>query len=542
MELSTDIRFWLPALVPIVFLLVAIIKLRWRIAKASVVSMSLALLIAGLLFGSSPLALLFETGKGVWNAATILLVIWPAIYLYEITCEVKAVEAIRTGIQRITKHELLQILILGWVFPSFLQGITGFGVAVAVGAPLLLSIGVRPLYSIVIVLLGHSWGATFGTLALAWEALVQQSSMNGNEQVYAAFLAAAMIWIFNFLAVLYICWLYGRMRAIQSVWPVVVGLSLVMGGGELWLATINLTISCFLPTAIGMGLVFVVSKIPKYKQRWYNTDSPIMMRLNQTERAPLNDTPAKVTSGRTMSFNQAFLPYYLLIGITVLCLLVPPIYNALSVWKVALTFPETATAFGYMTKAEPYFSPVQPLTYAGTFLLLSALSSLWYYEKKKFLPKSAVTAINKRTFEKCKAPTIAITCLIVMAKYMGSSGQIYVLSTGIVELLGIYYVIVSPLLGMIGSFLTGSNMSSNILFGNLQMLAAKALGINPAITAALQTTGGVLGNSFSPGCVIMGIVTTGFNEGEDKILKLMMPFTIALAVIFGLLGFMQLLL
>ena len=542
MELSTDIRFWLPALVPIVFLLVAIIKLRWRIAKASVVSMSLALLIAGLLFGSSPLALLFETGKGVWNAATILLVIWPAIYLYEITCEVKAVEAIRTGIQRITKHELLQILILGWVFPSFLQGITGFGVAVAVGAPLLLSIGVRPLYSIVIVLLGHSWGATFGTLALAWEALVQQSSMNGNEQVYAAFLAAAMIWIFNFLAVLYICWLYGRMRAIQSVWPVVVGLSLVMGGGELWLATINPTISCLLPTAIGMGLVFVVSKIPKYKQRWYNTDSPIMMRLNQTERAPLNDTPAKVTSGRTMSFNQAFLPYYLLIGITVLCLLVPPIYNALSVWKVALTFPETATAFGYMTKAEPYFSPVQPLTYAGTFLLLSALSSLWYYEKKKSLPKSAVTAINKRTFEKCKAPTIAITCLIVMAKYMGSSGQIYVLSTGIVELLGIYYVIVSPLLGMIGSFLTGSNMSSNILFGNLQMLAAKALGINPAITAALQTTGGVLGNSFSPGCVIMGIVTTGFNEGEDKILKLMMPFTIALAVIFGLLGFMQLLL
>ena len=68
-----------------------------------------------------------------------------------------------------------------------------------------------------------------------------------------------------------------------------------------------------------------------------------------------------------------------------------------------------------------------------TFLLLSALSSLWYYEKKRFLPKSAVTAINKRTFEKCKAPTIAITCLIVMAKYMGSSGQIYVLSTGIVD-------------------------------------------------------------------------------------------------------------
>lgn len=552
MELSTDVRFWLPALVPIIFLLVAIIKLRWRIANASIVSMLLALLIAALVYGASLSALLFETGKGVWNAATILLVIWPAIYLYEITCEVKAVEAIREGIQRITKHELLQILILGWVFPSFLQGITGFGVAVAVGAPLLLSIGVTPLYSIVIVLLGHSWGATFGTLALAWEALVQQSGMNANDQLYAATFAAAMIWLFNFLAVIYICWLYGKMRGIKSVWPVVLVLSLVMGGGELWLVTVNPTISCFLPTAIGMGLVFVVSKLPQYKKQWQIADSPIMRLRNETEDSLISSTFGKVNTknfpanalktdlNQAMTFNQAFLPYYLLIGITVMCLLVSPIYDILSTWKVAFTFPATETAYGYITKAEPYFSPVQPLTYAGTFLFLAAMGSLWYYEKKLFLPKAAVANIRRRTFDKCKAPTIAITCLIVMAKYMGSSGQIYVLSTAVVQLLDVYYVVVSPLLGMVGSFLTGSNMSSNILFGNLQMLAARALEINPAITGALQTTGGVLGNSFSPGCVIMGIVTTGFSEGEDKILKLMMPFTIGLAIIFGILGFLLL--
>ena len=134
--------------------------------------------IAVLCFKASPLALTLEAGKGIWNAATILLVIWPAVFSYELTCESKGFLAIRRGIQHVTKHELLQILILGWIFPSFLQGITGFGVAVAVGAPLLLSIGVTPFYSIIIVLLCHCWGATFGTLALAWEALIAQAGMN----------------------------------------------------------------------------------------------------------------------------------------------------------------------------------------------------------------------------------------------------------------------------------------------------------------------------------------------------------------------------
>ena len=83
-----------------------------------------------------------------------------------------------------------------------------------------------------------------------------------------------------------------------------------------------------------------------------------------------------------------------------------------------------------------------------------------------------------------------------MSKFMSSSGQIYVLSQGIVKVLGRYYVIAAPFFGMLGSFITSSNMSSNILLGNFQSTAAGILGINPAITASLQTVGGVLGNVF----------------------------------------------
>ena len=178
MSLPMTPVFCLIAIVPVLFLLTAIMKFGWGVARAAPIGMLLAGGIAVLCFKASPLALTLEAGKGIWNAATILLVIWPAVFSYELTCESKGFLAIRRGIQHVTKHELLQILILGWIFPSFLQGITGFGVAVAVGAPLLLSIGVTPFYSIIIVLLCHCWGATFGTLALAWEALIAQAGMN----------------------------------------------------------------------------------------------------------------------------------------------------------------------------------------------------------------------------------------------------------------------------------------------------------------------------------------------------------------------------
>ena len=178
-----------------------------------------------------------------------------------------------------------------------------------------------------------------------------------------------------------------------------------------------------------------------------------------------------------------------------------------------------------------------PLTYAGSFLLVSSVISVFYYINKSYISKDRLTIVWKNTFTKCISPTIAITSLIVMAKFMGSSGQIYVLSKGIINLLGKNYFLVAPILGMVGSFITSSNMSSNILFGKFQMTAAEFLGVNPAVTCALQTTGGVLGDSFSPGCLIMGISTTGFQGKEGRILKKIIPVSLSCGIVFGLIAF-----
>ena len=91
---------------------------------------------------------------------------------------------IRNGMRKLLPNELLLVLALGWILESFLQGITGFGVPVAVGAPLLIGIGVKPMWAVIIPLLGQSWGNTFGTLAAAWDALVMSAGISSGSKEY----------------------------------------------------------------------------------------------------------------------------------------------------------------------------------------------------------------------------------------------------------------------------------------------------------------------------------------------------------------------
>ncbi len=533
MSLPTGPLHLLAALLPVLFLLFAILKLSWGVAKAAPWAMALSGFLAFFLFRSVPSALLLEAEKGTWNAAAILLVIWPALFSYELSREAGTFEAIRRGIQSLTRHELLQILILGWVFPSFLQGITGFGVAVAVGAPLLLSIGMKPLPGIVTVLLCHVWGATFGTLALAWNALLEQSTLTQEEISRAALLAAAMIWVLNLACVLLCVWRYGGKGALREGLPAVALLSFIMGGGELLLAPLAPTVSCFLPSAAGLGAALLLSRTKKYRCSWAAETSGLMDRTALVKTA---EEKGEEPPGASMSLPRAFLPYISLTVIAVACLLIPPVNHLLSQWKLSFSFPETITGYGFITTAAEHFSPQAPFTYAGTFLVLSALAAYLCYRRWGYLGPGSVQAAWRCTVKKCGASTAAILTLIIMSKFMSSSGMIYLLSQKVVGILGRFYLLAAPFFGMLGAFITSSNMSSNILMGGFQSTAASLLGVDPATAAALQTVGGILGNAFAPGCVIMGSATTGYTGGDASIIRKILPISLSCAAVFGFIG------
>ena len=251
MNIPVNIFMWLLACLPIIVLLVLMIKFQWGATDAAPIGLAITIF-TGIVFYKADLKVIVsEASKGIWNALTILVIVWTAVLLYQVGNETRAFLVIRDGMRRLLPNELLLVLAMGWIFESFLQGITGFGVPVAVGAPLLIGIGVKPMWAVIIPLLGQSWGNTFGTLAAAWDALVMSAGISSGSKEYliTAFWTALFIWFWNLIIGITICWFYGKGKAIRKGFLPVLLLSLVQGGGELLLTQVNTTIACCYPAA-----------------------------------------------------------------------------------------------------------------------------------------------------------------------------------------------------------------------------------------------------------------------------------------------------
>lgn len=522
-----NILMWVMAALPIVVLLVLMVGLNWGATKAAPIGLAIAIF-TGLFFYKADLSLISsEALKGLWSALVVLIVVWPAILLYEVVTEAKAFVVFRKGLQKVTPNELIQVIALGWVFMSFLQGITGFGVPAAVGAPLLVGMGVSPVFAVLIPLLGHAWANTFGTLAVAWDALALQTDLASDPALYfqTAFFAALFIWIWNFITGIAIAWIYGKKEGLKKGLPAVALISLIQGGGQLLLSQINPTLAAFIPSTISLIVVFALSKTKMYGTPWKLEKSAIMDRkANETlsDDAPTN-----------MSVHQAFFPYYTLTVITLVILLMAPIKNFLGQFRIGFSFSQTVTGYGYINPAVDMFSPLAPFTHAGLFLIVSSAIGFMFYQKNGWVKKENAKEVLRRSFKKTGPSAVAVLGFILMSRMMGGTGQTVILAQGIAATFGVYYAILAPVIGMLGSFMTSSNMASNILFGEFQLTTSSILDLNTAAILGSQTAGGAIGGTLSPGNIILGTTTAGILGKEGLILKKVLPITLTIAVIVG---------
>ena len=128
---------------------------------------------------------------------------------------------------------------------------------------------------------------------------------------------------------------------------------------------------------------------------------------------------------------------------------------------------------------------------------------------------------------------IAVIGLVIMSKIMDGTGQTVVLANGIASVLGKIYVILAPFVGLLGTFMTGSNMSSNILFGGFQMTTAKLLGVNASAILGAQSAGGAIGSAVSPSKIILGTTTANILGSEGEVLKKIIMITVPTAIAIG---------
>ena len=356
---------WCVSFLPILLLIMLLAVFRVSTARAAGVTLLLTVLSALVVYKADIQLVLFESLKGVWSTATILYIIFPALLLYELIAASGAIDVMNDTMRQLSPHELFRILTVGWVFVGFLQGITGFGVPVAICVPMLVALGVRPTMAVIIALLGQAWGNTFGTLAVAWDVLAQISGITGTELHLTARYTALLLWILNLAAGALICWLYDRGRGLRQGAAFVLVISLIHGGGELLVAQYNASIAAFIPATVAMAAILPLSRLPMYRRAYACEGSPMMVRRTSA-------TGAEKPRGAVWLY---FAPYMVLILVTVVLLVIPPVHEALSRWSVGFAFPETRTAYGIVNAATAKYSPFHPLVDSGTVLLLTPRSA-----------------------------------------------------------------------------------------------------------------------------------------------------------------------
>lgn len=546
MEQTTEVTFllWAAALLPLAAILVLLVGLRWKATTAAPVGYFIAVLAAFLLFQTPARVVALQTAKGVWDAVFILYVIAPALLLYQVSREAGAFQALRRGIEAYTPNDLLHVLAFAWVFASFLQGITGFGAPVAVTAPLLVVIGVRPLWAVILPLIGHSWANTFGTLAVAWRGLELVTGLPDPGRT--ALLAALMLWLANLTAGLTISWLFGRGRGLREALPAVLIVSAIQGGGQFLLAPLAPELAAFLPNSLAVAAIVLLGRSTWYRRPTGVKESRVMEAGELAEQYGQAQEKARKQVGpevADMPLALSLSPYLVLIGLIVVVLLIPPVKAALSSLQVGLPFPRLETGRGVVTEARQAYSAFSPLTHPGTFLLAAAVYAFLAFRRAGEIRAGRVDEILVGTIRTSIPSAVALFALVPLAKVMEGSGQTLVLAMGIASAApGPVYAALAPLVGSLGAFMTSSNLSSNILFGPLQQRTALALDLSQAVVLAGQTAGGAVGNSIAPGNVLLGASSVGLPGEVGGVIRRTIFYTLAAVILAGAVSLLTVLL
>lgn len=543
-NLPVSLGLWIAAFLPIVILLVLLVWRRWPTSAAAPVALFVAVGVALWLFRTSLETLGVAAGKGIWDAIFVLYVIWPSLLLFKVAEDAGAFEAIQTGLRRLMPDRLLVVLAFAWVLTSFIQSIAGFGTPLAVTVPLLIGLGVKPLYAVLLPIIGGAWANMFGSLGTTWFATQRVVDLPNPETTLLY--AGLLLWIPNLIGALTIAWFYGRWWALRRAGPAIAVISLIHGGVQVALLPIVPAIAAFIAASTALAAVFVLNRWSYYRQEDEDEPNRIFERsawigeeegraeVEATDTAPDEETPdAAQDSEQRMPLWVAFAPYAILAVLAVVALLIPPVTELLSQVEVGLPFPATETGYGIQQEAVDAYAAFTPLTHPGTLLLISALAG-WLLFRSRGLYDADETplTIGRDAAAQALPATTAITALLIISKVMDHSGEITVLALGVAAVApDLVYLAASNFIGILGALITSSNTASNVLFAPLQATTAEAQGLPVSIAVAAQSAGGATGNALAPGDMLLGATVAGVPGRLGELIGRALPWALITGVL-----------
>lgn len=498
-NLNTMVMNLVLAIIPVLLLIILMAFFKMSGDKSSVISLVVTMLIAFFGFHFPVDDLLFSFLYGALKAVSpILIIILMAIFSYNVLLKTEKMEIIKQQFSSISTDKSIQVLLLTWGFGGLLEAMAGFGTAVAIPAAILISLGFKPVFSATVSLIANSVATAFGAigtpvLVLAKETNLDVLVLSANVVLQLSVLMFLIPFVLLFLT-------NSKLKSL----PKNIFLSLLVGG-------------------VSLGSQYIAA-------RYMGAESPaiigsilsIIVIVAYGKLTASKEEKARKSTLKGLEVLNAWSIYLLILF---LIILTSPLFPGLRTtlennWVTRISLPINDSTMNYT---------VSWLTHAGVLLFVGTFVGGLIQGAKIW----ELFAVLWNTVKQLKKTFITVICLVSLSTIMDTAGMISVIATALAVATGSLYPLFAPVIGCLGTFITGSDTSSNILFGKLQANVAGHIQVSPDWLSAANTVGATGGKIISPQSIAIA-TSAGNQQGkEGEILKSAIPYALAYVVITG---------
>ena len=490
------------ALIPIVWLMVSLGVMKLPSHKTTAFTLILTILLAVLVWKMPISQALTATLEGFAIAFwPIIIVIIAAVFTYNLSIHTGSMEVIKKMMTSITTDKRILVLILAWGFGGFLEATAGFGTAVAIPASIMAALGFDPVFAAMICLIANTTPTAFGAIGLPVTTLAEVAGLNASTLSYSV--AIQLVGLIVIVPLILVMLTGKSVKAAKGVVFISLASGLAFALPELLIARY---MGPALPALLG-SLISIIVTVIIAKVFYKNTTS-------QMEKISLKQGLL------------AWVPFILVLAFVLLTsslfpTIEKPLSSIQSIFKIYN---------GPHAKPDSFLWIANP----GTLIILATFVG-GLIQGAKF--KEILSVL----FKTCKQMTksgVTILAIVALAKVMSYSGMIASIAVVLVAVTGSFYPIIAPVMGALGTFVTGSDTSANILFGPLQVQVANNLHLSPYWLAAANTGGATAGKMISPQSIAVATAATGIIGSEGKLLKATLKFCLAYVLILGLIVYL----
>ncbi len=511
----------LVAIVPILAIFWALAIRKMKGHKASLLAALTAILVAIIIYGMPVKLALLSFGHGVlYGLFPICWIVITVIFLFNLIVKSGQFEVIKYSMASITSDRRLQALLIAFSFGSFLEGTAGFGAPVAITAAMLVSLGFNPFYAAGLCLVANTAPVAFGAIGIP---ITVASQVSGIPEMAISQLVGRTLPILSVILPFYLIVLIAGFKRSIEVLPAILvsGISFAF---LQWFASNYLGPA--LPDIIaGIGSIICLTVLLRF---W----KPKTIWRFKNEPAQVVDKKIDYSNRQII---KAWSPFILL---TVLIITwgLGPVKDALdSVGSIRFAIPGLNNMIiDNEGQLIPHIFKFNFLSAAGTAILITALMTILITGMKTIDGMRMFTS----TLKQLKFPIVTVASILGFAYILNDSGIIITIALVLANT-GFLYPFFAPILGWLGVFVTGSDTSSNALFGKLQYATATSIGVDPLVTVAANSSGGVVGKMISPQSIAVGTASVGLIGKEAQLFRFTIKHSLIMLLLICLITFAQ---